>query len=73
MIEKKDWESALAQFEAVKVNELVAGELAVHILEDKIKSYDKSIEFCKKKIAAFAEDDPMPKDVKEIVKGVSDA
>ena len=63
MIEKKDWKAAKIQVEAIKLNKLVSKELADYVFEDEVKTLDKNIEFCKKKIAEFP-DDPMPEEAK---------
>ena len=59
MITKQDWEVALKQYEAMLINTqvaLIAQEQMVAIIVDKIKAYP--------------DEDPMPKDVKEAIKGV---
>ena len=71
MIEKKDWESALKQFEAIKVNDMVSKQLNDDSFEEKLQSYDRRIEFCKKKIAEFPEvkeDEKIEKEVKDLFK-----
>jgi hypothetical protein len=69
MIEKKDYESAVLHLEAMIVNDTINHELANNQFDDKINSYKKQIEFCKKKITEFPED-PMPEGVKELVEAV---
>ena len=59
MIEKKDWEVALKQYEAMHINSMVNMEAQIHMME-----------FCKEKIAEFPEEDPMPEEAKEIVEAV---
>jgi len=56
MIEKKDWESALKQFEAMLINAQV-----------NIEAHKHMVEYCKEELKKFPEDDPMPKEVKEII------
>jgi len=51
----------------MKVNDTLSKMLSDNSFEDKIKSYDKNIEFCKAKIAEIPEEE-MPEEVKEIVK-----
>ncbi len=57
MIEKKDWEAALKQYEAQLINAQV-----------NIAAIDFMVEHTKKKISEFPEEDPMPKEVKDLVK-----
>lgn len=57
MIEKKDWEAAQKQFDALQVNAIINSEI-----------YDVALEHIKKKLAEFPEEDPMPDAVKEVVK-----
>ena len=56
MIEKKDWESALKQFEAMLINAQV-----------NIEAHKHMVEYCEKKIKEFPDDDPMPEEVKEVI------
>jgi len=60
MIEKKDWESALEQYRAVLINAMV-----------NIEGHKHMVKVCEEKIAEFPEDDPMPDEVKDVIKGVS--
>ena len=63
MIEKKDWENALKQFEAMYINYQV-----------NIAAYEYMMDFCKKKIAEFPEEkDEMPDDLKETLEEIKDA
>ena len=74
MIEKKDWENMILQLEAIIKNDTMTHEVSNFQFEDRINSYNKSIEFCKKKISEFPDDkpsDPMPDALKEIVSEVS--
>ena len=60
MIEKKDWENALKQYEALYINQSV-----------NIEAYKLMMEVCKEKILEFKDetkDDPMPEDLKEMLK-----
>lgn len=60
MIEKKDWESALKQYEALQINSMVNAEAQKYM-----------VEFCKKKIAEFPEekeDDKIKKEVADMLK-----
>lgn len=60
MIEKKDWETAKTQFENLLVNAQV-----------NVECYLSALKMIKKKLSEFADDkktDPMPDEVKEIVK-----
>ncbi len=71
MIEKKDWEQAILQMEAMIVNDTLTHEISDFQFDDKINSYKKNIEFCKKRISEFpVEDkatDPMPQEVKDLL------
>ena len=60
MITKQDWENALKQYEAMLVNASVT-----------IPSYQFMIAECEKHIAEFKDDDPMPEDVKKVIKEVT--
>jgi len=55
---KEDWETAKKQMEAMMVNATI-----------NIEFYKRNIAFCEEKIKEFP-DDPMPEEVKEIVKEV---
>lgn len=60
MIEKKDWENALHQYESLLINAQV-----------NIAGYEFMVEFCKKKISEFPEekaDAEMLKEIKEDLK-----
>jgi len=59
MIEKKDWETALKQYEAMHINALVNMEAQAHM-----------IEFCKKKIEEFPKEDPMPEEATEVMEAI---
>lgn len=59
MIQKKDWQEVLRLIEVQKVQASIALE------QDEVL-----IELCKKKIAEFPDDDPMPEDLKEDLKEV---
>lgn len=61
MIEKKDWETALKQYEAMLINNLINSE-----------AYEKMIEVCENKIKEYPEEekDPMPEEIKEVIKEV---
>lgn len=57
MIEKKDWETALKQFEALQVNNSLNAELDGVV-----------VDYCKKKIGEFPEEkDEAPEDIKEVL------
>lgn len=56
-VEKKDWENARQQHEAFYVNSIVAADIHKTVLE-----------LCKIKLKEFPEADPMPEEVKEIIK-----
>lgn len=64
MIEKKDWQSALSQFENLLVNSLV-----------NVETYQAAIEMLKKKVAEFPveekEKDDMPEGLKEDLKDIA--
>ena len=59
MITKKDWLMAKMNYESLLVN----GEMTKEVQE-------LALEHCKKKISEFPDDDPMPEEVKDIVKAV---
>ena len=59
MIKKQDWKDLKAQLENQHKNMLLAMEQDIVLLE-----------LCEKKLKEFSEDDPMPDDVKEVIKGV---
>jgi len=60
MIEKKDWQNALKQYEAMLINSSVS-----------IAAYQFMIDKCEEEIKKFPEEDPMPEDIKEIAKEVT--
>lgn len=61
MMNKEDWENALKQYKALLVNALV-----------NIEAYKFMAEMCEKKIKEFPDDDPMPSDLKEVIKEVKE-
>jgi len=63
MIKKEDWENALKQYEAMLINSIVNSE-----------AYDHMVETCKEKIKAYPEEekDPMPEDLKKVIKEVAE-
>ena len=61
MITKEDWNNALKSSEAQLINAQV-----------NIKALEFMVDYITKEIAKLPEDDPMPDEVKEIVKGVKE-
>ncbi len=59
MIERKDWEEALRVYRARLINNKVQLELD-----------EKGVEICEREISKLPEEDPMPEEVKDIVKAV---
>ncbi len=66
MIEKRDWETARTQFEALLVNATI-----------NIETYKYALEAIDRKIKEFPvekkEDDPMPVELKQVLNEIKDA
>ena len=61
MIKKEDWENALKQYEAMLINASV-----------NIEAHKHMIKICEDKIKEFPDKDPMPDDIKTVIKEVKE-